>query len=168
MSQVIASTPTMQDAAPAPTADACRACGAPVEPSDKFCGFCGASQPMVDKAAHGPDGKSVQNYFRCQSCGAEVAVAPEHRSYTCAFCDSNYVVQFTPEQTGRQPPEFVIGFALTPEQAQQRFREWLGRNAWFRPGDLSMAADRGKTSRRIHPLLVVFHARRKPLVGIDR
>jgi predicted RNA-binding Zn-ribbon protein involved in translation (DUF1610 family) len=143
MPQVIASTPTMQDAAPAPTAEACRSCGAPVEPNDKFCAFCGASQPTVD-AARGPDGKPVQNYFRCQSCGAEVAVAPEHRSYTCAFCDSNYVIQFTPEQTGRQPPEFVIGFALTPEQAQQRFREWLGRNAWFRPGDLSLAEIEGK------------------------
>ena len=88
--------------------------------------------------------KLVQTYFRCKSCGAEVAVDQAHRSYTCAFCDSNYVVEFTPEQTGRQSPEFVIGFARTPEQAQQQFRQWLGRNSWFRPGDLSMAQIEGK------------------------
>src|SRR3972149_1619761 len=101
MSELIASRPTVHDAAPATSAVACRACGAPVDDGDKFCGFCGATQPAEDKTP-GATGKPSQNYFRCKSCGAEVAVAPEHRSYTCAFCDSNYVVEFTPEQTGRQ------------------------------------------------------------------
>jgi hypothetical protein len=143
MTEVISSQPTLQDAAPAEQAQACRACGAPVESGDKFCAYCGAAQPVFDAAREGP-GALEQHYFRCQSCGAEVAVDPEHRSYQCAFCDSNYVVEFTPEQTGRQAPEFVIGFALTPSQAQQRFRQWLGRSSWFRPGDLRLAQIEGK------------------------
>ncbi len=143
MPELIASAPTIHDAAPVATAVACRACGAPVEAGDKFCGFCGASQPLEAKTP-GAAGTQVQNYFRCQSCGAEVTVDAEQRSYTCAFCDSNYVVEFTPEQTGRLPPEFVVGFAIPPDQAQQRFRDWLGRSAWFRPGDLSMAQIEGK------------------------
>jgi hypothetical protein len=49
------------------------------------------------------------------------------------------VVEFAPEQTDRQAPEFVIGFGVTPEQAQTRFRRWLAEKAWFRPGDLKSA-----------------------------
>lgn len=58
----------------------------------------------------------------------------------CPFCDSAYVVEYAPDETGRQPPEFVIGFAITPEQAQQKFHAWLRDNAWFRPGDLAKSA----------------------------
>lgn len=68
----------------------------------------------------------------------------DHRSFTCPFCDSNYVVEFTPEQSGRQPPEFVIGFAVTPEQAQAKFAEWLKQGNLFRPGDLARAQPQDK------------------------
>lgn len=61
------------------------------------------------------------------------------RSYTCAFCESNYVVEFDPLQSKRQRPEFVIGFAVAIQQAQERFRQWLTSNAWFHPGDLNSA-----------------------------
>ena len=73
-----------------------------------------------------------------------MAIDPRQRSYHCPFCGSNYVVEFTPQQTGRQAPEFVIGFAVTPDQALQRFRQWLGRNSWFRPRDLRAAEVEGK------------------------
>lgn len=87
-----------------------------------------------------------QKFLRCENCGAEVAIDPDQRSYTCTFCDSNYVVEFTPDLSRRQTPEFVIGFAITPEQAMERFRQWLGRNPWFRPSDLksSTIADKLK------------------------
>ena len=145
MSELIASKPTIEDAASVATASACNACGAPVENDAKFCGFCGATQTIENKSP-GAGAKLVQTFFRCKSCGAEVAVDVDRRSYTCAFCDSNYVVEFTPEQTGRLPPEFVIGFALTPDEARKRFREWVENNSWFRPGDLSMAQIEGKLS----------------------
>jgi len=66
-----------------------------------------------------------------------VATDPNQRSYVCPFCDSTYVMEFSPSQTGRQQPEFVIGFAVTPNQAQQSFQKWLRQNSWFRPGDLA-------------------------------
>ncbi|MBN2580231.1 MAG: zinc ribbon domain-containing protein [Pirellulales bacterium] len=143
MPEVIASTPTLDDAAPAAGVAACAVCGAPVEAGDKFCGFCGSAQPEP-ATGEGTGGGAAPRFFRCENCGAQVAVDTEHRSYTCAFCDSNYVVEFTPEQSGRQPPEFVIGFAVPPEQARQRFRQWLGRYPWFRPGDLQLAQIEGK------------------------
>ena len=64
----------------------------------------------------------------------------DHRSYVCPFCDSTYVAEFAPEVTGRQRPEFIIGFAVTPQDAQTRFQHWIADNGWFRPGDLAMNA----------------------------
>ncbi len=61
----------------------------------------------------------------------------DRRSYICAFCGSTYVVEFSPDETGRQEPEFVIGFGVTLEEAKAKFRRWLHDNGWFRPGDLS-------------------------------
>jgi len=115
----------------------CAQCGHPVEPLDRFCPACGATQ---EAASSGAQAALPQRHFRCQSCGAEVALDPDQRSYTCPFCDSNYVVEFTLDQTGRQPPEFIIGFAITPQQAQEAFRQWLRQNSWFRPSDLTIAS----------------------------
>ena len=120
---------------PAPAGRPCAACGAPVEPLDTYCPTChdnaDAELPAAD-IAH-------QKHFRCESCGSEVAVDPDQRSYVCPFCDSTYVVEFSPDQSGRQRPEFVIGFAITPEEANEKFRQWIRQNAWFRPGDLKAA-----------------------------
>lgn len=129
----MSSTPVPVAAVSVPT-QPCSQCGAPVERGNRFCQVCGAEQ-----AVEAPPVVATPKYFRCEQCGAEVAVDPNQRSYVCPFCDSAYVVEFTPEQTGRQPPEFVVGFAVTPEQAQEKFRQWLGSNSWFRPGDLKDA-----------------------------
>jgi predicted RNA-binding Zn-ribbon protein involved in translation (DUF1610 family) len=120
----------------APAGKLCAACGTPVEPLDKFCPACGTANPDFLPRADRPQSK----YLKCQQCGAEVATDPNQRSYVCPFCDSTYVMEFSPEQTGRQPPEFVIGFAITPEQAQESFRQWLQGSSWFRPGDLAVAS----------------------------
>lgn len=122
-----------QATAPAPQGRACERCGAPVEPLDKFCPGCGGAQ--VAPLAPPPS----LSHIRCQSCGAEVAVDPQRRSYTCPFCDSTYVVDFDPAQSGRQEPEFVIGFAIAPAQAQEKFQRWISSGGWFRPGDLPAA-----------------------------
>lgn len=136
MSDITSVEPTVDDAAPVVRARACERCGCPVEPLDKFCPACGAEQAAAAEV-HEPSPQ--QRYFRCKNCSAEVAVDPDQRSYTCAFCDSTYVVEFTPEQTDRQPPEFVIGFSVTPEDAHQKYRKWIAENTWFRPGDLKSA-----------------------------
>lgn len=136
MAEISSSEPALEDPAPAVRATACERCGCPVEALDRFCPACGAEQAAAAEV-HEP--AVQQKHFRCKNCSAEVAVDPDQRSYTCAFCDSTYVVEFTPEQTDRQPPEFVIGFAVTAEDAQERFRCWIAQNSWFRPGDLKSA-----------------------------
>ncbi|NLX94867.1 MAG: zinc ribbon domain-containing protein [Rhodopirellula sp.] len=128
--------PTVEDDAPPVHGRGCPQCGAPVEPLDRFCNACGSEQ-VAETVAIGAI--EPQRHFRCENCGASVAVGSDQRSYVCAFCDSTYVVEFSPQQSGRQAPEFVIGFAVTSEQAGEKFRHWLRRNAWFRPGDLHRA-----------------------------
>jgi len=128
--------PTAADPVPVVEAAACEHCGHPVERGDRYCPACGGEQVLpADLVEPQPGGK----HFRCGSCGAEVAVDKDQRSYTCPFCDSTYVVEFTPEESGRQRPEFVIGFAITRERASGLFRRWIKENAWFRPGDLKGA-----------------------------
>jgi hypothetical protein len=138
----LASRPTVNDAAPAVHARPCVQCGAPVETADRFCPACGSEQPAAAKAKE--PAPAAQQYFQCKNCGAQVALDPDQRSYTCSFCDSNFVVTFTPQQTGRQTPEFVIGFAIPAEDALKHFRRWLGSNSWFRPRDLQLSQVEGK------------------------
>ena len=141
--------------APAPRGKPCEACGTPIEPLDKFCPACGTANPdyqapaakqaspeIVDaEAVEKPESELLeQKHFRCETCGAEVATDPDQRSYTCPFCDSTYVVELPQRETGRQQPEFVIGFAITPEEAQAKFKAWLADNGWYRPGDLKTSA----------------------------
>ena len=128
--------------AAAPSGKLCGACGTPVEALDKFCPACGTTNPayrqQVDNGTRSVP--ATTKHFKCQQCGAEVATDPDQRSYICPFCDSTYVMEFSPAETGRQPPEFVIGFAVTSDQAQQTFRQWLRANSWFRPGDLAVTS----------------------------
>jgi len=136
MPELTRNEPGIHDATPVLSTRACARCGAPIEAADRFCPACGLAgrpeEPVVEPAA-------VPRRFTCRNCGAEVAVDPDVRSYTCAFCDSNYVVELPPEATSREPPEFVIGFGVTREAAEEKFRRWIAENAWFRPGDLKRA-----------------------------
>jgi hypothetical protein len=145
---------SVHDATPASPAAACEACGAPLDPLDLFCGACGAAHeprqtavktpppPSTQAKAAAEEGEAAapaQKFFRCKNCGAEVATDPNQRSYVCAFCDSTYVVEFSPAQSGRKQPEFVIPFVITPDRGVELFQKWIASNHLFRPGDLRTA-----------------------------
>jgi DNA-directed RNA polymerase subunit RPC12/RpoP len=137
---------------------ACAACGAPVDDGDSFCNACGTPQPTARRPAPtGTGGKAVPEeppprVFRCQNCGAEVEVDPKQLSYVCPFCESTYVVELPAEQVARQRPEFVIGFAVTPDQAAERFEKWIKQGSWIRPGDLRQA----KVDERLRGVYLPF------------
>ncbi|QDV27675.1 zinc ribbon domain-containing protein [Aureliella helgolandensis] len=124
----------------------CTACGSPRAGDSKFCAACGAPLEIADPSAvvAGNSGSSVSavpnHMFKCQNCGSEVATSLDQRSYVCPFCDSTYVTEISVSRSGRQRPEFVIGFAVTSQDAEEKFLEWLRRNSWFRPGDLAVKA----------------------------
>jgi hypothetical protein len=92
--------------------------------------------PAVDDpAADDP----ANRFLRCDNCGSETQVEPDQRSYSCPFCESTVVVEFSPDLSTRQRPEFVIGFALNADEAAKKFRQWLAADAWHRPKDLAQA-----------------------------
>lgn len=122
-----------------PQGEPCPSCGCPVEPDDKFCPACGTPHEVKVAEKAPPAQETDKKYFHCKTCGANVAIDPQELSYVCPFCDSTYVVEYAPDVTGRQLPEFVIAFRVTPEQAMEKFRAWIKGNAWYRPGDLHMA-----------------------------
>lgn len=141
MSKLTASRPTPADPGPVLATMVCHRCGAPIERDDRFCPVCGGSLPIgrAPVPAGQPQAAAAHRRFQCNNCGAEVAIDPDQRSYVCAFCDSAYVVELPEAETDRQPPEFVIGFAVTREAAHEKFKRWIGTNNWFRPDDLSRA-----------------------------
>ena len=136
MLRITRTKPTLNDEAALPHGHGCATCGSPVDDVDPFCAACGAEQ-IVAASVVEPAG--TQHFFRCDTCGAEVATEEDQRSYVCPFCDSTYVVEIDAQKSDRDPVEFVIGFALTKEQALVKFHAWLGANAWYRPGDLKRA-----------------------------
>ncbi len=74
--------------------------------------------------------------FRCENCGSEVDAPREQLSLRCPFCDTAYVAELPLEQRTSQRPEFIIGFEVSREKAQELFFQWIGKNGFFRPGDL--------------------------------
>lgn len=120
----------------APHGRPCETCGGPVEADDKFCPACGIEHFV--QAIEIAQERDAARHFRCDNCGSEVATELDQRSYVCPFCDSTYVVELD-QRTNRQRPEFIVGFSVTRDQAHEKFRQWIGKNSWFRPGDLHLA-----------------------------
>jgi len=117
-----------------PQGHPCKVCGGLVEPGDSFCHACGTPQEVEAVAP-----VAEKKLYRCKNCSAETAVDPSERSFICPFCGSTYVLELPPGESNRERPEFVVGFAVTPQDAVEKFQGWLRQNGWFRPGDLRQA-----------------------------
>jgi predicted RNA-binding Zn-ribbon protein involved in translation (DUF1610 family) len=62
--------------------------------------------------------------YTCQDCGASFVLGPERLSFTCPYCASVYVVEQA-EVRKLVPPEGVIPFVVTQDQARRAALEWL-------------------------------------------
>jgi hypothetical protein len=119
-----------------PLSTPCSQCSAPVEATDAFCPSCGAPQPKKPELAEAAPAFG----FRCEKCGAEVRCDKDSRSTSCPFCAAPYVVDYAPKETNRQEPEFVLGFSVTSDQADELYRKWVRAGGVFRPADLGQMA----------------------------
>jgi hypothetical protein len=122
-----------------PHSTPCPGCSGPVEPGDAFCPSCGLALGRPDEKVATKE-VATRGGFKCENCGAEVRCEPGMRSTSCPFCAAPYVVELGPQATGKQAPEFVLGFAITPDRATLIYRQWIAARAWFRPKDLAMLA----------------------------
>lgn len=83
-------------------------------------------------------GEERRNLY-CNSCGADLSLAADDLSTTCAFCGSNRVVaRVAASDTLR--PRFLVPFQVDADDCTRLARQWLGRS-WMHPSGLSSAAD---------------------------
>jgi len=98
----------------------------------------GAAQPapqqQQDQAGYGTSTRTLQ----CQTCGARVAFAGREISKDCDFCGSQHVLE-QQSTSNLIRPESLVAFGVSQEQANEKFRSWLG-GSFFRPGDLKSKA----------------------------
>lgn len=75
----------------------------------------------------------------CQTCGAELLVAPELRTADCPYCNSPSVVE-RPPSADRPAPTFALGFEVPRDGAFARVAAWLSARSWFARSDFKRAA----------------------------
>jgi len=71
--------------------------------------------------------------IKCESCGASIS-SEQTIAGSCAFCDSPYIKEMTPDPDIIRP-ETVVPFKIDSRDARRRFRAWLGKG-FFRPSNL--------------------------------
>ena len=72
--------------------------------------------------------------LRCQSCGAQLVVAPELKTTVCPYCAAPSVVERPPSEDS-PTPLFALGFCLTHRVAAERVQAWLrSRHPWTPSG----------------------------------
>ena len=76
--------------------------------------------------------------LHCDACGADLSLAANDLSATCAFCGSTRVVARAATDAGLRP-RFLIPFKVPAEACHKLAQEWLGRG-WMHPAGLAAAA----------------------------
>jgi predicted RNA-binding Zn-ribbon protein involved in translation (DUF1610 family) len=135
----------------------CPRCGARMRYSPGIgalrCNFCHFSQTVGDERAAGrqSDIEDREQEFviamatakghrrpvamrsmQCQSCSVDFLLAPETLSFTCPYCDSVYVVE-SAETRQVVPPQAIMPFASTHEEAIQALKNWFDKHDIVRP-----------------------------------
>lgn len=73
----------------------------------------------------------------CDSCSANVPMAPNTTSQACPFCGSNIVA--TAKSVRQIKPAAILPFAIDIKQASSKFADWIS-SRWFAPSDLKRYA----------------------------
>lgn len=129
----------------------CAQCGASLEYAPGVevlrCGHCGHENPIVaadtpiieqdfretlrELANTAPTREQIS--IHCDSCGATCNFDAAVHAGECPFCGAPMVAKT--EQHRELPPQALLPFSITRDQARSAFRKWLG-SLWFAPGKL--------------------------------
>jgi hypothetical protein len=112
----------------------CARCQGPLEHGDLRCAVCGLAAPHMEHAA--PQ-QQVQ-VLRCTECGAAVSYSAEAQAPKCRFCGA--VTKLEQPTDPVDQADWIIPFAVTPDQAQTALRQWMSKLGFFTPGDLAQTA----------------------------
>lgn len=86
-----------------------------------------------------PRGLNIEaKVYHCESCGSERSIPGDQVGLTCPFCGSEAVNEGATETRVIQPAG-LLPFAISKEDAYQKFKKWLGMG-WFHPNNLSRLA----------------------------
>ncbi|WP_437682624.1 zinc ribbon domain-containing protein [Sorangium sp. So ce131] len=111
----------------------CARCQGPLEAGDLRCAVCGLAAPLD----RGPAPPPVQ-VLRCTECGAAVSYSAEAQAPKCRFCGA--VTRLEQPVDPIEQADWLLPFAVSPEQADQALRQWMAGLGFFRPSDLARAA----------------------------
>lgn len=114
-----------------PARAACARCATPLEEGDLRCCVCGLTAP----AEIAREARAVMKILRCTECGAAVAYSAEAGAPRCAFCAA--VMKIEEPVDPIEQADLILPFRVSPEQAQELLRAWLGSLGFFRPSDLA-------------------------------
>jgi hypothetical protein len=70
--------------------------------------------------------------MQCKSCAVEFILGPETLSLTCPYCDSVYVIEAA-ETKEFIPPQGLIPFTVSQEEAEKALRAWFRKQKIERP-----------------------------------
>jgi hypothetical protein len=116
----------------------CTLCRNVVDAEDLFCANCGREAPRPEGAARPPALEQGLTGFDCRGCGASTTWDPGTKALRCAFCGSADLAQQA-APTGRVEPARLLPFRVPHEEAEKRFRTWIGTGFW-RPRGIAKEA----------------------------
>jgi len=136
---------TAQSAQPAPARRfVCAHCGGGMaftpDGNALTCEYCGRRQSLADvtdasamleeqnftvalATAKGHSTPVAVQSLKCQGCGASFVLSPQTLSTACPYCATAYAVEQS-ETRALIPPEGVIPFSVTQDQAQRAALDW--------------------------------------------
>lgn len=72
------------------------------------------------------------NLYHCKSCGAEIMADDQQTATFCYYCHNPVIL--SGKMSGSYKPSKVIGFRLTRQNAEDAFKNWVGKRK-FVPND---------------------------------
>jgi len=115
----------------------CSVCAALLDPEDLFCANCGAEAETSGDHQQTEAGQTTHS-FTCTGCGASMSYDASAQTLVCPFCGSKKLE--ADQQRCELLARYVVEFAVGRETVQRILRDWLAKDSFFRPRDLSSQA----------------------------